>query len=101
VNGCTGKIGRSVAESIISSGLMLVPISFSGTEKRDRKLKIRDVDVTIYGSKEKETVLSSVINQFPEVIVVDYTVPDAVSGKLLFPFSLVSYLIVLDNLVTV
>lgn len=76
-------MGRSVAESIISTGLTLVPISFSGREKPSGKIKIGNIDVTIHGSEEKETVLSSVINQFPEVIVVDYTVPGAVNGELL------------------
>ncbi|KAJ4780325.1 4-hydroxy-tetrahydrodipicolinate reductase [Rhynchospora pubera] len=81
VNGCTGKMGRSVAESIISSGLTLVPVSFSGKEKPGGNITIGDVDVTIHGSKERETVLSSVINQFPDVMVVDYTVPDAVNAN--------------------
>ncbi|KAF3327081.1 putative 4-hydroxy-tetrahydrodipicolinate reductase 2 [Carex littledalei] len=81
VNGCTGNMGRSVAESIISAGLTLVPVSFSGREKPGGKIKVGNVDVTIHGSEEKETVLSSVINQFTELIVVDYTVPDAVNAN--------------------
>ncbi|THU74398.1 hypothetical protein C4D60_Mb04t32910 [Musa balbisiana] len=79
VNGCTGKMGRAVAEAVISAGLQLVPVSFSNLEKPGRTLKVGNTEIQIHGPSERESVLSSVFHEFPDVIVVDYTVPDAVN----------------------
>ncbi|KAJ3682575.1 hypothetical protein LUZ60_015148 [Juncus effusus] len=79
VNGCTGKMGQAVAESAISAGLKLVPVSFSRREKPDRALKIGETDVKIHRFEERENVLSSVLEKYPDLIVMDFTVPDAVN----------------------
>ncbi|TVU47757.1 hypothetical protein EJB05_07366, partial [Eragrostis curvula] len=79
VNGCTGKMGVAVAEAAASRGLHLVPVSFSSREDLDRTIQIGHTDVRIYGPSAREDVLSSVIDEFPDVIVVDYTTPDSVN----------------------
>ncbi|KAL6644717.1 hypothetical protein ACP70R_016325 [Stipagrostis hirtigluma subsp. patula] len=79
VNGCTGNMGLSVAEAAASRGLHLVPVSFSSREKLDRTIQIGQTDVRIYGPSAREDVLSSVIDEFPDVIVVDYTTPDSMN----------------------
>ncbi|KAL6867466.1 hypothetical protein ACP4OV_015490 [Aristida adscensionis] len=81
VNGCTGKMGVSVAEAAASRGLHLVPVSFSSREKIDRTVQIGHTDVRIYGPSAREDVLSSVKKQFPDIIVVDYTAPDSVNSN--------------------
>ncbi|KAK3151028.1 hypothetical protein QOZ80_3AG0240750 [Eleusine coracana subsp. coracana] len=81
VNGCTGKMGVSVAEAAVSRGLHLVPVSFSSKEKPDRTIQIGHTDVRIYGPSAREDVLSSVVDEFPDVIVVDYTAPDSVNAN--------------------
>ena len=73
-------MGRAVAEAAISAGLQLVPVSFSSLEKPGRTLKVGNTEIQIHGPSERESVLSSVFHEFPDVIVVDYTVPDAVNG---------------------
>ncbi|KAG8074248.1 hypothetical protein GUJ93_ZPchr0006g43491 [Zizania palustris] len=79
VNGCTGKMGVSVAEAAISSGLHLVPVSFSSRDKLDRTVRIGQTDIHIYGPSVREDVLSSIVDEFPDVVVVDYTAPDSVN----------------------
>ncbi|WOL07310.1 putative 4-hydroxy-tetrahydrodipicolinate reductase 2, chloroplastic [Canna indica] len=81
VNGCTGKMGKAVAESALSAGLQLVPVSFSSSEEPGRTLKVGNAEIQIHGPPERESILSSVIHEFPDVIVVDYTVPDAVNAN--------------------
>ncbi|RWW66020.1 hypothetical protein BHE74_00026635 [Ensete ventricosum] len=81
VNGCTGKMGIAVAEAALSAGLQLVPVSFSSLEKPGRTLKVGNTEIQIHGPSERENVLSSVSHEFPNVVVVDYTVPDAVNAN--------------------
>ena len=81
MNGCTGKMGVSVAEAAISRGLHLVPVSFSSRENLDKTVQIGDTDIEIYGPSAREDVLSSVIDEFPDVVVVDYTAPNSVNCK--------------------
>ncbi|RWW26739.1 hypothetical protein GW17_00008862 [Ensete ventricosum] len=97
VNGCTGKMGRAVAEAAISAGLQLVPVSFSSLEKPGRTLKVGNTEIQIHGPSERESVLSSVFHEFPDVIVVDYTVPDAVNGiHYILHFLVVAFLAAMD-----
>lgn len=77
-------MGLSVAEAATSSGLHLVPISFSSRDTLDRTVRVGHTDVRIYGPSAREDVLSSVIDEFPDVVVVDYTAPDSVNGKHLY-----------------
>ncbi|KAI0513882.1 hypothetical protein KFK09_009914 [Dendrobium nobile] len=81
VNGCTGRMGRAVADAAVCAGLQLVPVTFSNSEKPNRTLQVGNVEIMIHGPSERENVLSSIYNEYPNVIVVDYTVPDAVNGN--------------------
>ncbi|WVZ56206.1 hypothetical protein U9M48_006774 [Paspalum notatum var. saurae] len=81
VNGCTGKMGLSAAEAAVLRGLHLVPISFSRKEKVEKTIQVGQTDIQIYGPSAREDILSSVIDEFPDVIVVDYTAPDSVNSN--------------------
>ncbi|KAF6993780.1 hypothetical protein CFC21_010620 [Triticum aestivum] len=81
VNSCTGKMGKSVAEAAVSAGLQLVPVSFSAIEVPDGKLNICDRDIHIHDPSESERILRSIAKDYPDMIVVDYTVPDAVNAN--------------------
>ncbi|KAG1360966.1 hypothetical protein COCNU_09G004290 [Cocos nucifera] len=81
VNGCTGKMGKAVAEAAVSAGLELVPVSFSGREKSGRTVQVGSTEIQIHGPSERENILSSMFEKFPNLVVVDYTVPDAVNGN--------------------
>lgn len=74
-------MGRAVADAAVGAGLQLVPVTFSNLEKPNRTLQVGNVDIMIHGPSERENILSSIYNEYPNVIVVDYTVPDAVNGK--------------------
>ena len=74
-------MGRAVAEAAVSAGLQLIPVTFSNSEKSREALHVGSTQIQIYGPPEREHVLSSIFNEHPNVVVVDYTVPDAVNGK--------------------
>ncbi|KAJ0969074.1 hypothetical protein J5N97_021951 [Dioscorea zingiberensis] len=40
VNGCTGKMGKAVAEAAVSAGLQLVPVSFSSQSRPGRTVQV-------------------------------------------------------------
>ncbi|MQL74616.1 hypothetical protein Taro_006962 [Colocasia esculenta] len=79
VNGCAGKMGKAVAEAAVSAGLQLIPASFSGPAESGQMIHVGSTEVHLHGPSEKEDVLSSVLDKYPNAIVVDFTVPDAVN----------------------
>lgn len=81
INGCAGKMGKAVAESAVSAGLQLVPSSFSSLAEAGQEVSVGNVKVHLHGPSEKEYVLSSVLDDYPNVIVVDFTIPDAVNSN--------------------
>ncbi|KAF6150713.1 hypothetical protein GIB67_020796 [Kingdonia uniflora] len=81
VNGCTGKMGKAVIEAGISAGLQVVPISFSTEEEAGQKIQVGGLEFNVHGPSDREVVLASVVEEYPNVILVDYTVPDAVNGN--------------------
>lgn len=90
-------MGLSVAEAAALRGLHLVPVSFSSREKVDTTIEVGQTDIRIYGPSARDDVLSSVIDEFPDVIVVDYTAPDSVNCKqfilLIFPICYTKFLV--------
>ncbi|KAJ0969034.1 hypothetical protein J5N97_021911 [Dioscorea zingiberensis] len=81
VNGCTGKMGKAVAEAAVSAGLQLVPVSFSSQSRPGRTVQVGSKEIQIHGPTERDYVFASIIDEFPDLVVVDYTVPDAVNDN--------------------
>ncbi|KAJ1297981.1 hypothetical protein BS78_01G419700 [Paspalum vaginatum] len=74
-------MGLSAAEAAVLRGLHLVPVSFSRKEKVEKTIQVGQTDIRTYGPSSREDILSSVIDEFPDVIVVDYTTPDSVNSN--------------------
>lgn len=74
-------MGKAVAEAAVSAGLQLVPVSFSSQATAGRTVQVGSKEIQIHGPSERDYVFASIIDEFPDLIVVDYTVPDAVNGK--------------------
>ncbi|KAA8522740.1 hypothetical protein F0562_009098 [Nyssa sinensis] len=81
VNGCTGKMGKAVIESAVSAGLHLVPISFGSAEQSGQTVQVGGKEIEVCGPSDRENILASVFNEYPNLIVVDYTVPAAVNDN--------------------
>lgn len=80
VNGCTGKMGEAVIEAAVSAGLHLVPFSFSSMESR-KTVRVCGIDIDVHGPSDRESVLASLFDAHPNLVVVDYTVPGAVNDN--------------------
>lgn len=81
VNGCRGKMGTSVIESALSAGVDVIPVSFGSEEDSGEIVNIGGKDIEIHGPKEAEELLSSVFQEYPRLVVVDYTAPSAVNDN--------------------
>ncbi|XP_027335507.1 4-hydroxy-tetrahydrodipicolinate reductase 2, chloroplastic-like [Abrus precatorius] len=81
VNACTGKMGKAVINAAESAGLHVVPVSFGCEEESGQTFQISGKEFLVHGPSDRESVLASVLEKYPNLIVVDYTVPSAVNGN--------------------
>ncbi|KAJ0047008.1 hypothetical protein Pint_05363 [Pistacia integerrima] len=81
VNGCSGKMGKAVIKAADSIGLQLVPASFGSEEESGQTIEVCGKDILVHGPSDRESVLASVFDKYPNMIVVDYTVPSAVNDN--------------------
>ncbi|KAI4356015.1 hypothetical protein L6164_000069 [Bauhinia variegata] len=81
INGCSGKMGKAVIKAAEAAGLYVVPVSFGCEEECGQTLEVCGKEFIVHGPSNRETVLASVLDKYPNLIVVDYTVPDAVNAN--------------------
>ncbi|XP_028760195.1 4-hydroxy-tetrahydrodipicolinate reductase 2, chloroplastic-like isoform X1 [Neltuma alba] len=81
VNSCTGKMGNAVIKAAEAAGLYVVPLSFGLEEESGRTVQISGKEFLVHGPSERESSLASVLDKYPNLIVVDYTAPSAVNGN--------------------
>ncbi|GJV24610.1 dihydrodipicolinate reductase [Tanacetum coccineum] len=79
VNSCMGKMGEAVIEAGISAGLHIVPASFGIQKDAGKTVEVGGKNIQVYGPSERETALASIVEQYQNLIVVDFTVPNAVN----------------------
>eukprot|EP00249_Psilotum_nudum_P013865 c24555_g1_i3 orf=471-1265(+) len=72
-------MGRAVAEAAVQAGLQLVPFCLTGPLRGGHHVVIGDVEVEVHETSEKDDVLDHVLQVYPGVIIVDYTLPAAVN----------------------
>lgn len=78
-------MGKAVIKAADSAGVNIVPTSFGSAEEAGQTVEVCGKEILVHGPTEREKVLSSVFDKYPELIVVDYTIPSAVNGTLLYP----------------
>ncbi|XP_065862039.1 4-hydroxy-tetrahydrodipicolinate reductase 1, chloroplastic-like [Euphorbia lathyris] len=81
VNGCSGKMGKAVIKAADSAGLQILPVSFGAPEESGCTVQMCGNDIKIHGPSEREDVLASMVREYPNLIVVDFTVPAAVNDN--------------------
>ncbi|WJX92567.1 4-hydroxy-tetrahydrodipicolinate reductase 2, chloroplastic [Trifolium repens] len=81
VNACTGKMGKAVINAAEAAGLNVVPVSFGCEEESGQTFEVCGREFLVHGPSDRESFLQSVRDKFPNLIIVDYTVPDAVNGN--------------------
>ncbi|XVE96119.1 hypothetical protein REPUB_Repub02eG0193800 [Reevesia pubescens] len=81
VNGCTGKMGKAIIKAADSAGLQIVPVSFGAEKESGQTVEMYGKEILVYGPSERESILSSVFQEYPNLIVVDFTVPASVNDN--------------------
>ncbi|GAV67164.1 DapB_N domain-containing protein/DapB_C domain-containing protein [Cephalotus follicularis] len=81
LNGCTGKMGKAVIKAADSAGLHLLPVSFGCEEESGQTVQVWGQEIVVHPVSQRETVLASLFDQYPNLIVVDYTIPTAVNDN--------------------
>ncbi len=80
VNSTAGKMGFATAESVVYAGLDLVPVSFASVPQKER-VDVEGTPVDVFPLKERDDVIKDVLGQYPDLIVIDFTLPDAVNSN--------------------
>ncbi|KAL6970892.1 4-hydroxy-tetrahydrodipicolinate reductase 2, chloroplastic [Sarracenia purpurea var. burkii] len=81
VNGCTGKMGKAVIEAAGSAGLDVIPVSFSSAKESGKTVQVGGKKIQLSGPSERESILGSLFDKYPNLVVVDYTVPATVNDN--------------------
>ncbi|CAJ2662939.1 dihydrodipicolinate reductase chloroplastic-like [Trifolium pratense] len=81
VNACTGKMGKAVINAAEAAGLNVVPVSFGCEEESGKTFEVCGREFLVHGPSDRESFLESVRDKYPNLIIVDYTIPDAVNGN--------------------
>ncbi|KAL5062370.1 hypothetical protein RYX36_024107 [Vicia faba] len=81
VNSCTGRMGKAVISAAEAVGLNVLPVSFGVEEESGKTFEVGGREFLVNGPSDREGFLESVLDKYPNLIVVDYTVPNAVNGN--------------------
>jgi len=73
-------MGKAVINAAEAAGLHVVPVSFGCEEESGQTFEIGGKDFLVHGPSDRESALVSALERYPNLIVVDYTVPNAVNG---------------------
>lgn len=82
VNACTGKMGHATAEAIVRAGLSLVPYSFTGSSEAVAvgNVGVEGIPVELVGPERRQQAMEQAKHEYPEMIIIDFTLPQAVNG---------------------
>jgi len=75
-------MGKAVIEAAANAGLNIIPVSFGAAEDSGQSVQVAGKEIKIHSQSQREDILASVHDEYPDLIVVDYTVPAAVNGNL-------------------
>lgn len=90
-------MGKAVINAAEAAGLNVVPVSFGVEEESGKTFEVGGREFLVNGPSNREGFLQSVVDKYPNLIVVDYTVPDAVNGR--YQYFEACFLIVVEKYV--
>lgn len=75
-------MGHATAEAVVRAGLQLVPWSFTGESEAVvvGNIGVSGIPVQLVGPQERQASMKRVIEEFPGVVMIDFTLPQAVNG---------------------
>ncbi|XVF75920.1 hypothetical protein PTKIN_Ptkin13bG0225600 [Pterospermum kingtungense] len=81
VNSCTGKMGKAIIKAADSAGLHIVPVSFGADKESGQTVEMCGKEILVHGPSDRESILASVYQEYPSLVVIDFTVPDTVNDN--------------------
>ncbi|KAG2492224.1 hypothetical protein HYH03_009469 [Edaphochlamys debaryana] len=86
VNSCTGKMGQAVAEAAMRAGVEVVPYTLCGPSDTVDKshVSVQDVKMELVPPATRDEKVQQLKKQYPNLVMVDYTLPDAIHGMVDF-----------------
>ncbi len=81
VNGMPGSMGIEVGQVVLERGHTLVPFSVTGDMVKDTTCRVSDMEIALVPFSKRNEVIDSIKEEYPGLILVDYTHPSAVDGN--------------------
>ncbi|KAL5546383.1 hypothetical protein UlMin_006070 [Ulmus minor] len=81
VNGCTGKMGKAITTTADSTGISVAHVSFGSEEENGTNVDVCGKKIEVHGHSGRESILSTIFDGRPNLIVVDYTIPAAINAN--------------------
>lgn len=75
-------MGKAIIKAADSAGLDIVPVSFGAEKESGQTVEVCGKEILVHGPSERESILASVFQEHPNLVVIDFTVPDIVNGNL-------------------
>lgn len=90
INGGNGKMGQAVALAALNAGVPVVPFAIAGPKVPKHIINLNGFEIEVYGYENRDEILSKALALYPNLVVVDFTLPAAVNGIRYFtiPFTL-------------
>ncbi len=83
-------MGHATAEAVVRAGLQLVPLSFTGASEAVAvgNVGVAGIPVELIAPEERQAAMQRVKEQYPGLVLIDFTLPSVVNGG--HPFCAVS-----------
>ena len=83
-------MGHATAEAVVRAGLTLVPFSFTGESEAVvvGNVAVSGIPVQLIGPEQRQKALEDVLSDYKDLIVIDFTLPQAVNGEILIHITL-------------
>mmetsp|Transcript_18705 Transcript_18705/g.52566 ORF Transcript_18705/g.52566 Transcript_18705/m.52566 type:complete len:335 (-) Transcript_18705:156-1160(-) len=80
VNSMTGKMGQAVADATRRAGLQLVPYTLCASDvaAASKSLTVDGQQIELVGPETRDAAIGEIKEKYPNLIMVDYTVPDVI-----------------------
>ncbi|GLI67484.1 hypothetical protein VaNZ11_011701 [Volvox africanus] len=80
VNSCTGKMGQAVAEAALRANIDLVPYTLCAPLDVENKnhVTVQGIKLELVPPSVRDTAITEIKARYPNLIMVDYTLPDAI-----------------------
>ena len=78
------QMGHATAEAVVRAGLNLIPFSITGTSEAVvvGNVGVSGIPVELVGAEQRQEAISDIRQNYPNLVCIDFTLPEAVNGGL-------------------